>query len=110
MIPPKLSSSITECRIDPYYGRMVPFDGQGYGKSMNWHYLALRIANKNGEKCDHLDKSNIFDIDNVRIMLTPISDGFDSKIKFNVTCNLCEKLFILTSQKLTNKFIKFYGM
>ena len=101
---PVLSQSVTAVRMEPMFK-------QGYAKGMNWHYYALRAANKTQEKCEHFDKNvTIFDIDNVRIALTPISEGLGDKIKFNVTCALCDKLFILTSQKLTNKFIKFYGL
>lgn len=101
---PVLSQSITQVRIEPKIG-------QNYAKSMNWHYYALRIADENKEKCEHFDKNvNVFNIDNVRIALTPISEGLGDKIKFNVSCALCKKLFILTSQKLTEKFIKFYGL
>lgn len=101
---PTLSSSVTQVRMEPIIGH-------GYGKTMNWHYYALRAANDTGEKCVHFDnKMSVFDIDNVRIVLTPISEGLGDKIKFNVSCSLCDKLFILTSQKLTDKFIKFYGL
>jgi len=101
---PNLSQSITAVR-------MIPFDGQGYGRSMNWHYQAVRCANKTGENCEHFNQNVIlFDIDNVRIVLAPIEDGCDGKIKFKVTCSLCDKMFLLTSEKLTKKFIKFYGL
>lgn len=100
---PILKTSITEVRYSQ--------DGTGYGRSMNWHYQAVTIANENNEACEHMDKTREkFDINQIRIMMTPIEEGLGKKIDFKVSCGLCYKKFPLTSQKLTKKFIKFYGL
>lgn len=82
----------------------IPIPGQCFGKSMNWHYVALRASSKNGEKCEHLD------IDKIIILMSPINDHPIDNIKFKVTCSLCDTPFPKTSDKLTAKFIKFYGL
>lgn len=101
---PNLSTSITQVRMNPQ-------DGTGYGRSMNWHYVAVNKADKTNEKCDHMDKTREkFDINHIRITMSPIEEGKGNKIKFKVTCSQCDNQFPLTSEKLTKKFIKFYGL
>ncbi len=82
---------------------LTSYDGSGYGKSMNWHYLAIKIAKKNTEACNHLD------IHKILIFLAPIENGSGDKMKFTVTCSSCNANFAKTSEKLTLKFLKFYG-
>lgn len=83
---------------------MIPYDGFGYGKSFCWHNKAVKIASKNGEKCQHLD------ITNVLITMTPISEGIGPQISFKVKCAICDSSYLKTSTKLSNKFLKFYGL
>lgn len=105
---PTLSTSVTAVRMKP---TSPSPNGFGHSRSMNWHYLAISIANKNGEKCNHFDKKNhSFPIEHVLITMSPLNEGIGDKIKFKVSCASCEKLFPLTSAKLTKKFIKFYGL
>ena len=89
----QLSPSITAVR-------MMPYDGYGYGKSMNWHYVAANKADKYNEKCPHFDKDKPnFDVDRILITMSPIEDGNGEKIKFKVTCAGCNKQFPITSEK-----------
>lgn len=81
---------------------MIPHDGQGYGKSMSWHYLAVNAAKKSGESCEHAN------IDTIRINIQPQKTP-EQLVKLKVTCSMCDKKLNKTSEKVTKKFLKFYG-
>ncbi len=83
---------------------MSPQDGYGCGKSIVWEYKASLIAKKNGEACPCIN------IDTLLIKMIPsIIDG-KYKAKCKVICPDCDQDYVKTSEKLTEKFIKFYGM
>jgi hypothetical protein len=81
---------------------MTSYDGQGYGKSMSWHYIAVNAAKKNGESCEHVNH------DTIRINIQP-QETPDQLVKLKVTCSMCNKDLEKTSEKVTRKFLKFYG-
>jgi len=82
----------------------IAYEGCGYGKTMQWHAKAVEVADKLNEKCEHLDK------DNVLIVMAPIEEGLSTRIKFKVKCGKCDAKYERTSEKLTLKFLKFYGL
>ena len=81
---------------------MLPYDGQGYGKSMSWHYVAVNACKKKGEACEHIN------VDTIRIAIQP-QETPDQLIKLKVTCSMCNKDLDKTSEKVTKRFLKFYG-
>lgn len=82
----------------------IAFKPDIYASTMSWHKVALKAARETGEKCEHMT------LEKVVIMLSPIEDGLGVKIKFKVSCSDCDKKFPITSEKMTVKFIKFYGL
>lgn len=74
------------------------------GKAMDWHYIALKIAGKCNEKCEHLA------IETLKIVMASIKEGLGREIRFRVSCSKCDADYDRTSDRLSEKFIKFYGL
>lgn len=74
------------------------------GKAMDWHYVALRLAGKYNEMCIHLA------IDTIKIIMASITEGLGKEIKFRVSCSQCDAEYERTSTRLSEKFVKFYGL
>ena len=82
---------------------MIPSHLFASGHSMNWHYVAYRIAQKSQENCSHMEPLKIL------IKMSPLTNEAITGITFDVTCGVCSKKLEDTSLKLSAKFIKFYG-
>lgn len=75
----------------------------GCGRSWNWEHMALDLATKLNEKCDHLSIYSIF------IKSLPPKNEDKDKVKFEASCLICKKTLEKTSEKLTKKLNKFPG-
>jgi hypothetical protein len=80
---------------------MIPYDGQGYGRSIYWQNQAIDIAKNNSEKCDCWSETPPF---------IEFRDGGEFCLKVNCwdKTDACKVSFPKTEAELTNKFLRFY--
>jgi len=79
---------------------MIPFDGDGYGRSDYWSYFATLKAREIGEACGHEDLSTVFQ-SNVY---------FPYYLDTRVRCNFCGERYPRTEKKVLEQYNKIYGI
>lgn len=79
---------------------MIPYDGMGFGSSNYWSYRATDLVKESSEDCTHGEKKASVYSDTTKQFY----------FNFHVTCPNCETKFPESEEKLTQEYLKFYGM
>lgn len=80
-----------------------PDNNYGCGRSVVWELKAFKIAKKNGEACKCLDYTTLI------IKMIPNESKEKNLCKCEIKCPHCNKQLAKTAEKLSKKFIEFYG-